>query len=437
MGNRLTGTVYLVGAGPGDPRLLTNYAVQALAAADAVVYDRLIHPNILDLTPSYAERIYAGKEHAKASVSQDSINQLLVERAQRGQTVVRLKGGDPLLFGRGGEEAEVLRAYRIPFEIIPGLSSSMASLAYAGIPATHRGLIQGVSTVGGFQGKFSYSWQERHSWVVLMGLEHVREVVSAALDAGFPSDLAACAIEWATWGQQRTVRATLQSLPEAMETHAIESPCVLVFGENVRLSEELSWWESKPAHGQRVIVVSGYPVEWGMLEKFREQGQEVFNWSIYLSALADNDRLAAMSSHDTVFIEESALVNALVKGWTDMGRDLRDLPHLCVPAPEVSKVAAKGFSRVQVASTVEQAQKDLDDGKQHLYVTFEQFQSLPSSARKHVNHWTVPAMIRNMDALWTYHLSWNFDTAVLVSPAGEKWYAENRLTAERVIVSHG
>ncbi len=435
MGKRATGTVYLVGAGPGDPRLLTHYAMKRLAGADAVVYDRLIHPNILDLTPSYAERIYVGKEHGKVSVSQDIINRLLVEQAQSGKTVVRLKGGDPLLFGRGGEEASVLQSSQIPFEIIPGLSSSMASLSYAGIPMTHRKLVQGLSIVGGFPGHSSYAWQDNHAWIVLMGLEHVNEVVARALDNGFPADLPACAIEWGTWGQQRIVRTTLTRLPDQVRDQALESPCVLVFGENVAISEALSWWDAKPLHGQRVIVVSRYPAEWSILDEFREDGAEVFNWSRYLSPAADPDVVARMSSHAHLFIEEASLLNTIVQAWTTLGRDLRDFPNLYVPESQLRAVALKGFSRVRAASTVESLERELGHKIQGIYATFEECRDLPEAVQQYVDPWTKPARIRKPDPLWDYHLSRKFDAAVLVSPAGEKWYGESLVMADKVILS--
>ncbi len=429
----MEGRVYLVGAGPGDPRLLTQYAVKRMAVADTVIYDRLIHPNILDLAPSYAERVYVGKEHGKVSVSQDSINSLLVEQAQKGKTVVRLKGGDPFLFGRGGEEASVLRSYHIPFEIIPGLSSSMASLSYAGIPMTHRGLVQGISIVGGFDGHFPYSWQDKHSWVVLMGLEHVNDVVAKALDAGFPPDLPACAIEWGTWGQQRIVRATLVTLPRVVKARAIESPCVLVLGENVGVSEELSWWEKQPWHARRVIVVSAYPVDWSMLEEYREQGAEVLNWSVYLSASVARDSLVHMASDATIFVEEFAVINTVMNEWITIGRDLRDFPNLCIPPSELTQAGRRGFRRVEVASHVERMPRKLYGAGREVYVTFEQFQSLDPSVKKHVRPFTEPAIARRRDALWSFHLSKKFDMAVLVSPSGEKWYRENPIIAEHTM----
>ncbi|WP_053957917.1 uroporphyrinogen-III C-methyltransferase [Sulfobacillus thermosulfidooxidans] len=429
------GRVYLVGAGPGDPRLLTIHAVSVLKKADVVVYDRLIHPNILDLCAEDAERIYVGKEHQKISTSQDAINQLLVQHALAGRDVVRLKGGDPLLFGRGGEEAEVLAAQNIPFEIIPGLSSSLASLAYAGIPVTHRQIVQGVSIVGGFRGEFDYPWRDKHAWIVLMGLEHVQQIVDTALSQGFPATLPACAIEWGTWGHQRTVQALLQDLPDAIHHHGLQSPCLLVFGENVNVGTKLSWFESEPHYGQRVLIVSTYPLPWSQLMNLREHGAEVFNWSVHLKPVADDPLLQELSSNAQVYLDEASLLEPLLAGWKKIGRDIRHLPSLMCPTEIRPLLQAKGFTEVKAVDIEELWHSPAIGNLVDLYVPWELSQELSTTKVPQKGCWTRAAKKRVMDPLWDYHLQTDFDVALILSQQAANWYMERGLCAQSILIA--
>ena len=435
MADRL-GKVFVVGAGPGDPRLLTLRAVTALKMADVVIYDRLIHPNILDISPPFATRIYAGKEHRQKSTSQDAINQLLVHHAQLGHTVVRLKGGDPLLFGRGGEEAEVLQSYQIPFEIIPGLSSSMAALAYAGIPVTHRQVVRGVSIVGGFSGEFADVWQDKHAWIVLMGLEHVQPLVDHALQAGFPPTLAACAIEWGTWGSQRVVRSSLRSLPRAILDEGVESPCVLVFGDNVKAGENLSWFDTMPARNQRVLLITTYPIQPLTLMAYRDSGAEVFNWSLFLQPPVDEQALVTMSSESVIFIEESSLLERLVAAWHRIGRDIRQLPQLVCPAQETAALETMGFREYQIIEglTHDSVAQITKKGIRTLYVPLEYYESALGIGLSPVKTWTLSAKPRTQDPLWDYHLQRSFDIAVIGSEKPAKWYVANSIHAKSLVI---
>ncbi|WP_051351065.1 uroporphyrinogen-III C-methyltransferase [Sulfobacillus thermosulfidooxidans] len=429
------GRVYLVGAGPGDPRLLTIHAVSVLKKADVVVYDRLIHPNVLDLCQEDAERIYVGKEHQKISTSQDAINQLLVQHALAGRNVVRLKGGDPLLFGRGGEEAEVLSAQNIPFEIIPGLSSSLASLAYAGIPVTHRQIVQGVSIVGGFRGEFDFPWKDKHAWIVLMGLDHVQQLVDTALSHGFPPTLPAGAIEWGTWGNQRTVRTSLQDLPKAIHQKNLESPCLLVFGDNVNVGTTLSWFESKPLYGQRILLASTYPWPWSQLMNLREQGAEVFNWSVYLKPVADDHILQELSSDAQVYLDEASLIEPLLAGWQKTGRDIRHLPTLICPRMTRPLVQAQGFTEVQAVDIEELGQPPTVGNRDHVYVPWELCQELSITNEPQIGCWTRAAKKRLTDSLWDYHLQRDFDVAWILSKQAANWYIERGLCAKSILIA--
>lgn len=247
-------TVYLVGAGPGDPGLLTVRAAEVLAIADVVVHDRLAESSLLDLAPARAERIDVGKRPG-GPVEQEHINRLLVEKGQAGLTVVRLKGGDPFVFGRGGEEAQALLEAGVPFEVVPGITSAVAVPAYAGIPVTHRGLSTSFTVVTGHsrhEPDRTTDWaalaRAGDTIVVLMGVAHRAEITEDLLAGGLAPDTPVAAITWGTRPQQSTVRTTLAELPGA----AIEPPAAIVIGKVAGL--DLRWFEARPLFGKRVIV---------------------------------------------------------------------------------------------------------------------------------------------------------------------------------------
>lgn len=255
-----TGQVFLVGAGPGDPGLLTLRGRELLERADVVIYDRLVDPALLAWCPASCERVFVGKTPGEAGFSQAEINRLLVARAANGLRVVRLKGGDPFVFGRGGEEAQLLAATGIPFEVVPGVTSAVAVPAYAGIPVTHRELASSFAVVTGHErpGRsapavdWSQYGRQPDTLVVLMGREATAEVAEALVRAGRAPTLPAAVISEGTTTRQRTVVADLAHIAEAA-AH-LPNPAVLVVGEVVGLRAQLEWWERRPLHGRRVLL---------------------------------------------------------------------------------------------------------------------------------------------------------------------------------------
>ena len=241
--------VYLVGAGPGDPDLLTVKALRLIQTADTVVYDRLVSPEILNLIPDTASRIYVGKATSRHTLSQTEINALLVDLARKRQRVVRLKGGDPFIFGRGGEEALALARNDIPFEVVPGITAAQACAAYAGIPLTHRGLARGVQFVTGHckdnetleLDQTTLSDPEQ-TLVIYMGLANLPHIVRDLVEAGRDSDTPAAVIERGTTSRQRNIITTIGGLQQAIEQHTITSPAMLIIGPVVSLAEELEWF---------------------------------------------------------------------------------------------------------------------------------------------------------------------------------------------------
>lgn len=244
-----TGFVCLVGAGPGDPDLLTLAAVRALQTADVVVYDRLVSPEIMNRVRNDAERIYVGKESGNHTLPQDEVNRLLIALAREGKRVVRLKGGDPFIFGRGGEEIETLAEEGIGFQVIPGVTAASGCAAYAGIPLTHRDLAQSVTFLTGHlkagePGPHDWAHLARpdHTLVIYMGLQSLSHICAALMGAGCPDNRPAALIEQGTTRTQRMVVGTLSDLPERATQSQIHSPALVIVGEVVTLNRKLGWF---------------------------------------------------------------------------------------------------------------------------------------------------------------------------------------------------
>jgi uroporphyrin-III C-methyltransferase / precorrin-2 dehydrogenase / sirohydrochlorin ferrochelatase len=259
------GEVVLVGAGPGDPGLLTLRALRALQNADVVLYDRLVSADVLDLARRDAERIYVGKAAGAAHASQEGINDLLVRLAQQGKRVCRLKGGDPFIFGRGGEELEALAAAGIRFEVVPGVTAAAGCAAYAGIPLTHRDHAQALTFVTGHcKGETSHvDWElvsrANQTVVFYMGLGHLETIVAQLLAHGVPEQRAAAIVEQGTSSQQRVITGTLADLADRVQVAGIESPALLIVGEVTRLHETLRWFNAAGASSGELFNLLNAP----------------------------------------------------------------------------------------------------------------------------------------------------------------------------------
>jgi len=246
------GTVYLVGAGPGDPELITLKGRRVLGEADAVVFDHLVDAELLELTPPGCERIFAGKKGGQACVPQNDIDETLVRLALEGKTVVRLKGGDPFIFGRGGEEASALAAAGIPFEIVPGVTSALAAAAYAGIPLTHRLHSSSVVLLTGHEDPSkpdaAVRWEDyarlKATLCVYMGVKNLATIAGRLEAGGLAASTPSAIVQAATTGVHRTIMGTLGTIAGLAEAENVQAPAMLIIGEVAAFSEKLAWFES-------------------------------------------------------------------------------------------------------------------------------------------------------------------------------------------------
>lgn len=278
------GIVFLVGAGPGDPDLITVRARYLLDHCDVVVYDSLIPYELVYTLPAEVERRYVGKESGRHSLPQDEINNLLVELAREGKRVVRLKGGDPFVFGRGGEEAGHLRENGIRYEVVPGITSGVAALAYAGIPCTDRRKASYVMFLTGHQSVEKVTTSVPWDWVagsregtlvIYMGVAEIKNIVERLLTAGIPPDMPAAAVERGTFSTQRVVTTTVALLPEKVVEYGLRPPALFVIGEVSNYRDKIRWFEARPLYGVRVMITRPADQAAPMYRRFRELGAEV------------------------------------------------------------------------------------------------------------------------------------------------------------------
>lgn len=253
------GEVYLVGAGPGDPELLTIRALRLIQSADTIVYDALVSKGVMALVPSATERIYVGKTRANHTLPQDEINTLLIKLSLQGKSVVRLKGGDPFIFGRGGEEIETLAEYSIPFQVIPGISAANGISSYAGIPLTHRDYAQSVIYTTGHlkDGTVNLDWvaltRPHQTVVIYMGLGGLETICSKMIENGLKAEMPAAVVQQGTTQKQRVVTGTLSTLTRLVTEAKFQSPCLIIIGEVVKLREKLDWFQ--PESNQQILNV--------------------------------------------------------------------------------------------------------------------------------------------------------------------------------------
>ena len=341
--SRPPGIVYLVGAGPGDPGLLTRRGAELLERADVVAYDRLVHPDVLKLAVK-AELIDVGKTPGRPATAQEEINELLVEHAREGKVVVRLKGGDPFVFGRGGEEAEACADAGVPFEIVPGITSAIAGPAYAGIPLTHRAHASWAAVATGHEDPAKESsaldWDalaRAPTAVFLMGVQRLDEIARRLQDAGRRPDTPVAVVSWATWPRQRVVRSTLGRVGRDVADAEMSPPAILVVGDVAAGSQRLDWFARRPLSGKRVFVTRTRAQAGGLSSRLRELGADALEFPAIRIVDPDSyepldEAVRRLDSYDWCVFTSSNSVDAVWRRLEAEGRDARAFARARVAA---------------------------------------------------------------------------------------------------------
>jgi uroporphyrinogen III methyltransferase / synthase len=331
------GIVYLVGAGPGDPSLITLRGLQALRDADVVLYDNLCNSLLLREARPDALKIFVGKHVGSRSQTQAGIERLMIRHAKQGKRVARLKGGDPFVFGRGAEEAEALRKQKISFEVIPGITSAIGVPAYAGIPATHRDFASGVAIVTAHEAPgrevrridFEALAKFPGTLVFLMGTRHIQNVSRTLIENGLRKSTPAAVIHWGTRGLQKSVAASLAAIPEKVKRQGIRPPSILVVGDVVRCRSKLTWFENKPLLGRRVVVTRSREQASDLLAQLINLGAEALHLPLIEFReirSAHSDRLIAdAGTFDWIFFSSAPAVRFFLERFLDVRGDVRAL----------------------------------------------------------------------------------------------------------------
>ncbi len=354
------GKVYIIGAGPGDPGLITLRGVECIREADVVIYDHLVNPEILRHARQDARQIYAGKRGGEHTLVQDEINRRLVEEAQTGAVVARLKGGDPFIFGRGGEEAEVLREADIPFEVVPGVTSAVAVPAYAGIPLTHRSHTASVAFVTGHEdpnkGKSDLDWPTLAgigTLVFLMGVKNLSAIAENLIRCGKDPSTPAALIRWGTTPDQETLIGTLADIAQKAKEGRFSPPALLVVGGVVGLRETLNWFETKPLFGRGIVITRPEAQAEGFARLLRARGARVIHFPVIRIAPPESwaeldaaiDRL---ESYRWIIFTSANGVAYFFQRLREQGRDIRDLKGIRIATIGPATAAAVEALRIRV-----------------------------------------------------------------------------------------
>ena len=348
--------VYLVGAGPGDPGLITVKGRKILERADSILYDHLASERLLDLAPAHAAKIYVGKKRAAHEATQEEITAMLIERARRGETVVRLKGGDPFIFGRGGEEVEALTAAGIPFEIVPGVTTALGLAAYSGVPLTHREHTSAVTFVTGHS-VAAIDWSKvgaSETIVLFMGLVNFPEIARSLIAHGRSGATPAMAVRWATRPDQQTIVGTLGDLAEHIEATGMKPPATIVIGEVVALRERFNWFEKLPLFGKKIVITRDRRQSSMLAEPLEALGAEtLFVPVIEIAHAAEASSLELaiqnLAAYDWLIFTSVNGVRHFVEALDLSDRDLRDLKaKLCAIGPATRAAVEALHLRVDV-----------------------------------------------------------------------------------------
>ncbi|AIQ14102.1 uroporphyrinogen-III C-methyltransferase [Paenibacillus durus] len=344
----MAGKVYLVGAGPGDAKLITIKGMECIKKADVLVYDRLASPRLLKWMPPGGEKIYVGKLPDRHTMKQEEINQLLVDLALQGKTVVRLKGGDPTIFGRVGEEAELLRRNGISYEIVPGITSAISVPAYAGIPVTHRDYASSLSIITGHESPDkldrSIHWDKvtnaTGTLVFLMGVAKIGYISSNLIKHGRPPETPVALVRWGTRAEQETLIGTLADIEEKVKAANFGSPAVIVVGDVVKQREELKWAEELPLFGKRILVTRARSQASELVDRIEELGGEPYEFPVIETVMPESaekreaiaSALTKLPEYDWVFFTSVNGVEFFFRHLAELKADIRGLSRARIAA---------------------------------------------------------------------------------------------------------
>lgn len=356
------GKVYIIGAGPGDPGLITVKGLRCLKEADVVIYDHLVSEEIICQAKESARFIYAGKKGGEHTLPQEEINRRLVEEAKQGNIVARVKGGDPFIFGRGGEEAETLAHAGISFEVISGVSSALAVPAYAGIPLTHRGYTSTLAFVTGHEDptkdESEIDWETLAgigTLVFLMGVKNLRHITSNLMVYGKEGDTPAALIRWGTTEDQETLTGTLSDIVRKAEDRKFSPPAILVVGEVVNLREDLNWFETKPLFGKGIVITRPEAQAEEFASLLHAQGARVIHFpTIKVVPPEDfhdlDQAIGRLSQYQWIIFTSANGVSFFLSRLKELGRDIRDLKdiRICTIGPATAAAIEKLGIRVDL-----------------------------------------------------------------------------------------
>ena len=337
----MSAKVYLVGAGPGDPGLITVKGKECIQKADVLIYDYLAAPTLLRHANTKAEMIYVGKKGGDHTLSQDGINNLIVEKAKTGAIVTRLKGGDPFIFGRGGEEAEVLIEAGIPFEVVPGVTSAIAAPAYAGIPLTHRKFTSTVAFITGHEDpnkdNTNIDWASLArgigTLVFLMGVKNLPDITDQLIKNGKSPETPVALVRWGTTSRQKTVSGTLSDIVERVRAAKLKAPAIIVIGDVVRLRDRMKWFENRPLLGKKIVVTRAREQASDLVTNLSEMGADVLECPTIKVVPSENlspldCAISGLKSYDWVVFTSVNGVKHFFERLFEKGSDARALGHL-------------------------------------------------------------------------------------------------------------
>ncbi|SEN86883.1 uroporphyrinogen-III C-methyltransferase [Mesobacillus persicus] len=405
-----TGKVFLVGAGPGDVGLITVKGMEAIQQADVILYDRLANPKLLKFAPANCELIYCGKLPDRHVLRQEAINSLLVEKGLQGKIVVRLKGGDPGVFGRVGEEAAALAEHNIPYEMVPGITSGIAAPLYAGIPVTHREFGESFAIVTAHdksrEGQPNLNWAGLATSIdtiaFYMGISNLPYIAENLIKHGKPSNTPVILIRWGTFGRQQTLEGTLSTIAEKAKAEKFANPAITLVGDIVSVREKLNWFEKKPLFGRQILLPRTGTDESRMAKELSDHGADVIEFPRWIRTVApiNHELLDKISSYEKILFTSPESVNDFFEVLLNQGIDVRSMKANLygLSSKSIRAIQAKGLlaELMDEMDVKEEVVKFLVVGDEHQESTFGKTDFYRTSS-KEIDKSFLPILARMLE----------------------------------------